>query len=228
MPCRRPVASCPMGPPLTIDELLVADAPDAWRAAGFAVDGDTCIVGAVRLRLGAPEGGRGIVGWSVRGAATLELDGLPTTASTSPGPPQSREPHPNGVIAIDHVAFTPDLDRTTAVLRAAGLDLRRVREEPTPGGAPRQSFFRMGEVILEVVQAPEGTRIAADPSGPARLWGISFLVEDFGRTASALGHLLGEPRAAVQPGRRIATLRKEAGLGPAIAFMSPGPGAITV
>jgi hypothetical protein len=32
----------------------------------------------------------------------------------------------------------------------------------------------------------------------------------------------------VQSGRRIATLRKEARLGPAIAFMSPGRGAITV
>jgi len=31
---------------------------------------------------------------------------------------------------------------------------------------------------------------------------------------------------AVQPGRQIATLRSEAGLGPAIAFMTPGPGAI--
>jgi catechol 2,3-dioxygenase-like lactoylglutathione lyase family enzyme len=133
------------------------------------------------------------------------------------------------VTAIDHVvAFTPDLDRTTATLCAAGLDLRRVREEPTPGGAPRQAFFRMGEVILEVVQAPEGTRIAEDPGGPARLWGISFLVHDLERTAATLGDLLGEPRAGVQPGREIATLRKEAGLGPAVAFMSPRPGKVTV
>jgi hypothetical protein len=113
-------------------------------------------------------------------------------------------------------------------LRDAGLDLRRVREEPTPGGAPRQAFFRMGEVILEVVQAPEGTRMAEDRDGPARLWGISFLVEDLERTAAALGGLLGEPRGAVQPGRRIATLRKEAGLGPAVAFMTPDPGKVTV
>jgi catechol 2,3-dioxygenase-like lactoylglutathione lyase family enzyme len=181
------------------------------------------------VRLVGPGPMRGIVGWSVRGASTIELDGLPTTRSDNT-PPAARPPeHRNGVTAIDHVvAFTPDLDRTTANLRAAGLDLRRVREEPTPGGAPRQAFFRMGEVILEVVQAPDGTRIAADPSGPARLWGISFLVEDLDRTASALGDLLGEPRAAVQPGRRIATLRKHAGLGPAIAFMTPGPGALTV
>jgi catechol 2,3-dioxygenase-like lactoylglutathione lyase family enzyme len=215
-----------MSAPLAIDELLVADPPESWRAAGFEVEGDLCVVGAVRVRLG--EAGRGIVRWSIRGAESLELDGLPTTASESPPPPEAPE-HPNGAVSIDHVvAFTPDLDRSVAKLRAAGLDLRRVRDEPTPGGAPRQAFFRIGEVILEVVQAPDGTRIAQDPSGPARLWGISFLVEDLELTASALGDLLGEPREAVQPGRRIATLRKAAGLGPAVAFMTPGPGKVTV
>ena len=211
---------------LIVDELLIADPPHPWREAGFEVEGDVCVVGTVRLRFGHP--GRGIAGWSVRGAGTLELDGLPTTASESP-PPAEAPAHANGVIAIDHVvAFSPDLNRTVAKLRAAGLDLRRVREEPTPGGAPRQAFFRVGEVILEVVQAPEDTRIARDPSGPARLWGISFLVEDIERTAATLGDLLGEPREAVQPGRRIATLRKDAGLGPAVAFMTPGPEATTV
>ena len=218
-----------MSPAPTIDQLQIADPPDSWRAAGFEVEGDLCVVGAVRLRLGNAGRGRGIVGWSVRGTATLDLDGLPTTASTDPPPSASAEAHPNGVIAIDHVvAFTPDLDRTTATLRTAGLDLRRIREEPTPGGAPRQAFFRLGDVILEVVQAPEGTRIAEDPGGPARLWGISFVVEDLERTASALGDLSGEPRPAVQPGRRIATISKEAGLGPAVAFMTPRPGAISV
>ena len=39
------------------------------------------------------------------------------------------------------------------------------------GGSTRQSFFRMGEVILEVVEAPAGTRLADDPNGRARLWG---------------------------------------------------------
>jgi hypothetical protein len=213
---------------LTVHELAIADPPDAWRAAGFHVDGDLCVAGAVRLRLAGPGPARGIVGWSVRGLATLDLDGLPTSASEDPPPPPGGA-HPNGVAAIDHlVVFTPDLDRTVPKLRGAGLDLRRVREEPTPGGAPRQAFFRMGEVILEVVQAPEGTRMATHRDGPARLWGISFLVDELERTAAALGDLLGEPREAVQPGRRIATLRKEAGLGPAIAFMTPRPGKVTV
>lgn len=206
----------------TVAELAIADPPEAWAAAGFDVTGDLCEVGAVRLRLEGPGRGRGIVGWSVRGVTTAELDGLPT--SVADVPPAAGGEHPNGVVAIDHlVGMTPDLDRTRAALEAAGLDFRRLREEPTPGGAPRQAFFRLGEVILEVVQAPEGTRIAADPTGPARLWGISFGARDLDTTAAALGDRLGTIRGAVQQGRRIATLRREAGLGPAIAFMDTPP-----
>jgi hypothetical protein len=216
-----------MTAPPTIDTLTVADEPAGWRGAGFDVDGDLCEVGSVRIRLEGPGRGRGIVEWSLRGARSLELDGLPT--SVSDALPPAGGAHPNGVVSIDHVVvISPHLDRTAASLREGGLDLRRMREGPTPGGSPRQAFFRMGEVILEVVEAPAGTRIASDPSGPARLWGISFLVEELEHTAAALGGLLGEPREAVQPGRRIATLKKDAGLGPAIAFMTPGPGAITV
>jgi hypothetical protein len=122
--------------------------------------------------------------------------------------------------------LTPDLDRTVAELEAQGFDLRRRRDAPTPGGSTRQAFFRAGEPIVEVVLAPEGSRVARDPAGPARLWGLAFGVDDLERTARSLGGLLGTPRDAVQPGRRIATLRDEAGLGPAIAFMSPGRDAL--
>ncbi len=203
----------------SVDELAIADDPPTWRAAGFEVDGDLCEVGSVRLRLVGPGRGRGIVAWSLRDLASTELDGLPTSTSTAP--PVAGGRHPNGVLSIDHlVVFTPVLDRTLESLRVAGFDLRRVRDEPTPTGAPRQAFFRLGELILEVVQAPEGSRVASDPDGPARLWGISFRVADLAATATTLGASLGTPRAAVQPGRQIATLRREAGLGPAIAFMT--------
>jgi hypothetical protein len=207
----------------TVDELFVAAAPDAWSAAGFELQGDLCEVGTVRLRLGGA--GRGITAWSVRDAAKLDLDGLDTRASDAPA--AAGGSHHNGVVSIDHlVVITPDLDRTSAVLQGAGLDLRRVREGETPGGSRRQAFFRMGELILEVVEAPAGTKVAADASGPARLWGISFLVDDLATTAAALGGSLGEPRDAVQPGRRIATAATEAGLGTAVAFMTRGGGAI--
>jgi hypothetical protein len=162
----------------------------------------------------------------VRGAQSLDLDGLDTAPSDT-SVPQAAGAHPNGTVSIDHlVVITPDLDRTSAVLQDSGFDLRRVREGDTPGGSQRQAFFRMGELILEVVQAPPGTRIAEDPDGPARLWGISFLVEHMDTPAATLGDLLGEPRDAVQPGRSIATVAKQAELGPAIAFMTPGRGAI--
>jgi hypothetical protein len=208
-----------------LDELFIAAAPDAWRAAGFRVAGDVCEVGSVRLRLEGNSEQRGITRWSLRDATSLDLDGLETIASGAPPAAGGRQP--NGVVAIDHVVvISPDLDRTVAALQNAGLELRRVREGETPGGSPRQAFFRLAEVILEVVQAPEGTKIASRRDGPARLWGISFLVDDLAEPAAVLGDALGPARDAVQPGRKIATLGKEAGLGPAIAFMTPGSGAV--
>jgi hypothetical protein len=214
-----------MGAQPTIDELFIAAAPAAWRAAGFGVEGELCEVGAVRLRLEGEGARRGITGWSVRDAGSLELDGLETQASGAR--PPAGATHPNGAVRIDHVVvISPDLDRTSTVLRRAGFELRRVREGDTPGGSRRQAFFRIGELIVEIVAAPEGTKIAADASGPARLWGISFLVAELETPAALLGDNLGEPRDAVQPGRRIATVASAAGLGTAVAFMTPGPGAI--
>lgn len=208
-----------MDPQPTIDELVIADEPETWRALGFAVEGDTAAVGSVRLRFEGRGERRGIVRWYVRGARSLELDGLETQPSERP--PVAGAEHPNGVVAIDHVVvLTPDLDRTVEVLRGAGFDFRRLREGATPGGSVRQAFFRMGDLILELVLAPEGTSVARDPHGPARLWGISFRVRDMDGTAAALGELLGAPRDAVQPGRRIATLRPAAAVGPAVAFMT--------
>jgi hypothetical protein len=219
-----------MGP--TIDELTIADPPEAWRDAGFDVDGDSFAVGSVVVRLAGPDDGRGIVGCTMRdvavegadGVSASGIDGLPVTLSDSPPRDAVEHVHPNGVQTLDHlVAFTPSLERTVRALEQAGLDLRRIREEPTPGGAPRQAFFRLAEVILEVVEVPPGSREERNPDAPSRFWGLAFGVDDLDRCAAYLGDRLGEPRDAVQPGRHIATLRREAGLSPGIAFMTPAP-----
>jgi hypothetical protein len=168
----------------SIDALEIADDPAAWAAAGFDVDDGRCRVSRVTLLLTGKGARRGIVGWT-----------LGEEPSSDPG-----GPHPNGAVRVDHVVMlTPDLDRTVAELESQGFDLRRTREGPTPGGSMRQAFLRAGEPILEVVLAPEGSSVARDPEGPARLWGLAFSVDDLERTARSLGDLLGAPRDAVQP-----------------------------
>ncbi len=145
-----------------------------------------------------------------------DLDGLPTELSEAAAPEPAT--HPNGALRIDHiVAFTPDLVRTTAALEEAGLSLRRIREPGEPGPPVRQAFLRLGEVILEVVESPQAGE------GPARFWGLTLCVSDIDACAALLGERLGEVRDAVQPGRRIATIRREAGLGLPVALISEEP-----
>ncbi len=212
---------------VTIDELLIADDPDRWSELGFTVDGDCCVLGGVRLVLTGPGPGRGIVGWSLRGAGSSELDGLATTLSPRP-PLLAASEHANGVGSIDHVVVSsPRLDRSVRALQQAGLDLRRVREEPTATGAPRQAFFRLGEVILEVVQEPaEILERRPGEDGPARFWGLALRAEELERTVERLGEHVGPVKAAVQPGRSIATLRPSAGLTVPLALMSAPAGAL--
>jgi len=205
----------------TIDEVLLADEPEAWKALGFAVLDGCCQLGTVRLRLAGRRAGSGIVGWSLRAVSGVELDGLPTSRSQAPVPGPAPA-HPNGALAIDHlVAMSPALDRSVRALQAAGLPLRRIRDEPTPTGAPRQAFFRLGAEILEVVQEPaDVVERGGGSERPAQLWGLALTVEDLGRAAQVLGPHLGPIRPAVQPGRRIATLRRSAGLAVPVALMS--------
>jgi hypothetical protein len=201
-----------------LDALLIGDPPEAWERLGFAVAGGEVALGGVRLVLGGA--GEGIAGWSLRGLDPgADLDGLPpSTPVPAPGPadaaaaaaPDAPVAHPNGAVAVDHVvALTPDLDRTVGRLRDAGLDLRRVREA---GGGLRQAFFVLGPCLLEVGGPAEGD---------ARLWGLTLAVADLDATAARLGDRLGRVKDAVQPGRRIATVRREAGLGPAVALITP-------
>jgi hypothetical protein len=209
---------------VSVDELVVADPPEPWEACGFQVEEGACVLGDVRIRFAPEEDGRGLVQWSLRGVDSVELDGLPTVASDRP-PPTAAPAHPSGVTALDHlVAISSDLDRTVAALVEAGLDLRRVREEPTPAGAPRQAFFRLGATILEVVQEPPEATERHGGDRPAFFWGLAFTAPDLERTVGFLGDRVGEIRDAVQPGRQIATLRRGAGLSVPVALITPPVG----
>lgn len=207
---------------VTLAELVVADPPEAWAAAGFAVAADgTCRVGTVAIRLVGREAGTGIVGWTLldvaQGTREDDLDGIPTTfvrGTTAPSGPT----HPNGVIGIDHVVLlSPDLARTTAALARIGLDPRREREGELGGAPMRQLFYRLGEVILEVVGSPD---TASD--APSTLWGLTHVVADIDQAVALLGKAGGRPKDAVQPGRRITTLRtRELGISVRTAVLTP-------
>ena len=199
-----------MAPVLT--EIRLAADAEAWRSAGFAVAGAECRVGGVRLEFVA--GGGGVVDWGLTGAKAAGIDGLPTRLG--PDPPAGEPPaHPNGVVAIDHlVVLTPRLERSVAALEDAGAELRRIRTDDTALGPGRQAFFRLGEPVLEVVE--DGRMRDGEP---ARFWGITFATDDLDGAAALLGDRLGSVRDAVQPGRRIATVRREAGLGLPVALI---------
>jgi hypothetical protein len=205
---------------VTVDELHVADPADAWTSAGFSVDSDAvCRVGGVRIRLVDRDREKtGIVGWSLRGLpadSISDIDGVPTHGSNvGPATPAT---HPNGVVAIDHVVLlSPHLSRTVESLAAIGLSPRRERDGELGGRAIRQIFFRLGEVIVEVVGSPDATS-----DGPSTLWGITYVVANIDETASLFGDRVTPIKAAVQPGRRITTLHhREFGMSVRTAMIS--------
>jgi hypothetical protein len=227
--------------------LALVDPPAAWEALGFAVSDGVVAFDGVCLRLAPGDGNSTFfepaadlgekpavetgkspapgmpatkdgfpassAGVGISDVAVADIDGLPVVSTASPPPDASV--HPNGVIGIDHfVLVTPDFDRTAAALDAAGIPFRRTRD----AGGFRQGFRRLGPAILEVVEAPNM------PPGPARFWGLTLIAQDLDQLAATLGDRLHAPKDAVQPGRRIATLDRSAGLHTHVAFMSPESG----
>jgi hypothetical protein len=197
-------------PGLLLAELHLGGPIDPWLELGFS-GAASVQIGAVFLRFSGGEGG-GLVGWRLEGpAGPAEVDGVPTAWADGDNLTLGRR-HPNGATHIDHVVLaTPDLARTEAALAALGLERRRRRE----AGDLLQAFYRLEPVVLEVV-----ARAGEAGDGPASLWGFTVVVEDLDALAARLGDRLGRVKEADQPGRRIATVRREAGLGVPLAFMS--------
>jgi hypothetical protein len=211
----------PLRPRLVALELRAE--PSAWRAAGFAVSKDgRCRIGTTDLVLSGGDGG--FAGWTVAAAipGADGLDGVPTRVATDGDAPQDAVTHPNRVTAVDHVVLaTPDTARTFETLEAAGFTLRRVRDAGTPQRPLRQGFFLFADALLEVVGPPEATPGAAEAGGPASLWGITLVAGDLATAAASFGATLSAARPAVQAGREIAVVAREAGLGVRVALMTP-------
>lgn len=211
--------------PHQLTHLVLGDDPDSWRTAGFDVDHSG------RFRLGHTEvlclslGEPGFVGWALDGIDGA-LDGLATADShRSSAGGHAPSSHPNGISSIDHVVVrTGDCDRSIRAFESAGLEVRGGRSTESYGSPMRQTFFWAGDVILELVGPDSDPDGAAEPTTDeaTSIFGLALVADDLDVTAERLGDLLGTPKDAVQPGRRIAGLRhRDAGIGLPVAVMSP-------
>ena len=172
--------------------------PRAGSRAGFEIADGGVRIGSVTLTLAGKDAGRRILRWRLEGVASSELDGLPTEIVPPGGPAGPAPVHPNGVVRVDHVvAFTPQLKRTVPVLEAAGLDLRRVREGPTPGGRPTPGVLSAGGVD------PRGGRASAGHAGRRGSRGSRALLRAGPRSRGPRCR-----RAATRPPARRATRRR--------------------
>jgi hypothetical protein len=218
-----------------VEWLTVSGDPALWRSLGFVVTDDGLLpLHGTSLQIvpsvdpSAEPGAEsplepspvpiGLTAWSVSGldlepGTARDLDGLPTD-SVAPMSPVYAD-HPIGATGLDHVVvMTSDLERTSAAIAAAtGCELKRIREI----GSMRQGFHRIGRggLIVELVERPE------IPDGPAAFWGLVVIVDDLDAACELLGSdRISAPKDAVQPGRRIATIRSDAGLGLPVALMT--------
>ncbi len=192
-----------------LQRLVVGDDPNAWRAAGFTVHGNELRFGKVTIELAGASGKRGALGWRLD-AVTSDIESIPTVAErTNPGPalaPATATEHVNSVFAIDHVVVeTGDVVRTVAAFAQVGMVERRTGQIQTPIGERRQSFLWAGRVIIEVVGP-----IEPDQTAPMGIWGLALVTSNLETTTHVLAENLTEPRDAVQPGRKIATVNTKA------------------
>ena len=184
----------------------VPDAAAAWESLGFRVADDAVAFANGALLLGRE-------GFVLAAGANGDLEGIPVTSGRLVAPSD----HPCGGVELDHVVvLTDDLERTSAAVEEVfGLPCRRVRETETV----RQAFHRFADVehhrgcIVEVVENP---RIRA-----TSIMGVVIVVPEVESLAERLGPgILSAPKPAVQPGRLISTVRREVGLGTALALMT--------
>lgn len=197
--------------------LTITGDPDAWRAIGLTVGSDGLIpLFGTSLRIVEPltaASPLGLTGWAFSGISdTAEVAGFPAEVVEA-GPPLFAA-HELGAAQLDHVViFTADMDAVSAgVESATGCERRRVRELETM----RQGFHRIGRggLIVEIVEHADGNRTT-------EMWGVVVIVDDLDAACALLGDdRVSAPKDAVQPGRRIATIRAGVGLGCAVALMS--------
>lgn len=190
---------------MRLEGIRIGTSGAALARLGLAVDDDgRAGVGGVTLET-VP--GEGILG--------LDLTGVPADGPL-PLVEVGRRPdgnHPLGATAVDHVVvLCGDVEGTISRL---GTEPRRLDRRDG-----RVYGFVVAETALLEFVGPE-----EPDERPARPWGLALTVADVDVAAAHLGDACGAPKEAVQPGRRIATVRHdELGLHVPTVLLSPRPG----
>ena len=188
-----------------------------WQGLGLTCTDHSCLLADVDLVFDPT--GDGLVGWTIECDRDDEVsvDGIATRLVT----PVERTPVGESrlgrqrIVSLDHVVVnTDDGERTSAAFESVlGLGMRRVRDA---GRGVTQRFHMLDNCVIEIVSGPHVTEQGA------QLWGMVLSVADIDAIAAWLGpDVMSPPKNAVQPGRRIATVRAAAGLGVPFAVMTP-------
>lgn len=186
---------------MRLDGIRLGTTRDALSRLGLETTDAGAHVGGVTLELAQ---GSGILG--------LDLDGAPADTTlplvdVTELPPSS---HPLGATAVDHVVVL--CGDVRAAIASLGTSPRRLDERDG-----RLYGFVVAETALLEFVGP----IEADDR-PPRPWGLAFTVSDLDAAADLLGEGCSRPKDAVQPGRRIATVRHEQlDLGVPTVLLSP-------
>lgn len=201
-----------------ITAVVVGGSAEPWEAFGFHLLSATSsesrfslgdVVLVVDSTLPA-----GMVSWEISDIDAGVVDAIPTARALntlSLPLPQGRV----GCLGVDHVVVrTNSLDVTCAAITAAtGAPVKRIRDA---GSGMQQAFHKLGSVVVEVVSAQEQVE-------HTHLWGFVVNVSDIDALSAFLGpDILGTPKPATQPGRRIASARSGAALGVPFAVMDLG------
>ncbi len=112
-----------------------------------------------------------------------------------------------GATHIDHIVISSNDSGTVAQTFADNLGIEIKRKMIRPGTAAQLAFAKLQEVVLEFAGPP---RVNPDEEVKARLWGMVLAVKDIDEAVArlrGLGYPVSDPRPAVQPGAKIATVK---------------------
>lgn len=214
----------------TIKGVMVPDDAKSWQAAGFKVVNQQVNFGrgpTVLLDRGAQLQGRrlGFIFEAVNGPENQQppqIDGVLSVMDTGLFPKiDHMVVHPNSAIALrELVLYVPHLEPTVAAMAKAGIRTYRGKApRPLPGGTYAIALYFFDTLRVLIVG-----RIANGEAGKAagtlmswmmpsenapELTGLLVIVENGMDAVLAAVPAIGPPKAAVQPGRQIATLRRQ-------------------